>query len=102
MDVSTDTITIITSVITAGVAVSGLILITTGRLGSRITEVESRLESRIDGVESRLGEVENRLGKVESRLSERLGKVEMETARMNGMLEGLGLSGRLPAKKGES
>lgn len=84
MGFSADTITIIVSIATVGVMMMGLTLITTGRLGSRITGVE------------------NRLIEVESKLSERLSVVEMETARMSGMLEGLSLAGRLPAKKGES
>ena len=48
------------AIITAAIALAGLILITTGRLGTRLTAVEK------------------------------------ETARLSGLLEGLGLTGRLP------
>jgi hypothetical protein len=50
------------AIITAAIALAGLILITTGRLGARLTAVEK------------------------------------ETARLSGLLEGLGLTGRLPPK----
>ena len=55
------------AIITAAIGLAGLILVTTGRLGARVTSVE-----------------------------ERLGAVEKETARLSGLLEGFGLSGRLP------
>ena len=48
------------AIITAAIALAGLILITTGRLGAHLTAVEK------------------------------------ETARLSGLLEGLGLTGRLP------
>ena len=50
------------AIITAAIALAGLILITTGRLGARLTAVEK------------------------------------ETARLSGLLEGLGLTGRLPSQ----
>ena len=50
------------AIITAAIALAGLILITTGRLGARLTAVEK------------------------------------ETARLSGLLEGLGLIGRLPPR----
>jgi len=50
------------AIITAAIALAGLILITTGRLGARLTAVEK------------------------------------ETARLSGLLEGLGLTGRLPPR----
>ena len=56
------------AIITAAIALAGLNLVTTGRLGARITVVE-----------------------------ERLAEVQKETARLSGLLEGLGLSGRLPS-----
>ena len=57
------------AIITAAIGLAGLNLVTTGRLGARITNVE-----------------------------ERLGAVQQETARLSGLLEGLGLTGRLPPK----
>ena len=74
------------AIITAAIALAGLILITTGRLGARITTVEGRLGARISTVEGRLGA--------------RLTAVEKETARLSGLLEGLGPSSRLPPKPG--
>lgn len=50
------------AIITAAIALAGLILITTGRLGTRLTAVEK------------------------------------ETARLSGLLEGLGHTGRLPSQ----
>lgn len=50
------------AIITAALGLAGLILITTGRLGTRLTAVEK------------------------------------ETARLSGLLEGLGLTGRLPSR----
>ena len=57
------------AIITAAIGLAGLNLVTTGRLGARITTMEARLAG-----------------------------VEKETARLRGLLEGLGLSGHLPAK----
>ena len=57
------------AIITAAIALAGLNLVTTGRLGTRITSVE-----------------------------ERLAAVQQETARISGLLEGLGLTGRLPTR----
>ena len=61
------------AIITAAIALAGLILITTGRLGARVTIVEERLGARLTAVEK-------------------------ETARLSGLLEGLGLIGRLPPR----
>ena len=57
------------AIITAAIALAGLNLVTTGRLSTRITSVEERLSA-----------------------------VQQETARLSGLLEGLGLTGRLPPK----
>ena len=57
------------AIITAAIALAGLNLVTTGRLGARITVMEVRLAG-----------------------------VEKETARLSGLLEGLGLTDRLPSK----
>lgn len=57
------------AIITAAIALAGLNLVTTGRLGARITVMESRLAG-----------------------------VEKETARLSGLLEGLGLTDRLPPR----
>ena len=57
------------AIITGAIGLAGLNLITTGRLGARITMMEARLAG-----------------------------VEKETARQSGLLEGLGLSGQLPPK----
>ena len=57
------------AIITAAIGLAGLNLVTTGRLGARITIVE-----------------------------ERLAAVQQETARLSGLLEGLGLAGRVPPK----
>ena len=70
------------AIIAAAIALAGLNLITTERLGTRITSVEERLGARITSVEDRLGA--------------RLTAVEKETARLSGLLEGLELTGRLP------
>lgn len=61
------------AIITAAIALAGLILITTGRLGARVTTVEERLGARLTAVEK-------------------------ETARLSGLLEGLGLTGRVPRR----
>jgi len=61
------------AIITAAIGLAGLNLVTTGRLGARITSVEERLGARLTAVEK-------------------------ETARLSGLLEGLGLTGRLPPK----
>ena len=61
------------AIITAAFALAGLNLVTTGRLGARITSVEERLGARLTAVEK-------------------------ETARLSGLLEGLGLTDRLPSK----
>ena len=68
------------AIITVAIALAGLILMTTGRLGVRITVVEERLGARVNIMEARLA------------------GVERETARLSGLLEGLGLSDRLPPK----
>ena len=57
------------AIITAAIALAGLNLITTERLGGRITGVE-----------------------------ERLAEVREETARLSGLLEGLELAERLPPR----
>ena len=68
------------AIITAAIALAGLILVTTGRLGARITIVEERLGARVTIVE------------------ERLAAVQKETARLSGLLEGLGPSSRFPSQ----
>ena len=57
------------AIITAAIGLAGLILVATGRLGTRMTVMEARLAG-----------------------------VEKETARLSGLLEGLGLARRLPPK----
>ena len=66
------------AIIAAAIALAGLNLVTTERLGARITSVEERLGARVTSVE------------------ERLAAVQQETARLSGLLEGIGLTGRLP------
>ena len=66
---SPEMVTVLIAIITATIALAGLILVTTGRLGARIAVVEVRLTG-----------------------------VEKETARLSGLLEGLGLTGRLPPR----
>ena len=83
------------AIIAAAIALAGLNLITTERLGARITNVEERLGARITSVEERLGA---RITSVEERLGTRLTAVEKETARLSGLLEGLELIGRPPRK----
>ena len=68
------------AIIGAAIALAGLNLITTERLGARISSVEERLGARVTVVEERLAEVQK------------------ETARLSGLLEGLGVSGRLPSE----
>ena len=68
------------AIIGAAIALAGLNLITTERLGARISNVEERLGARMTVVEERLAEVQK------------------ETARLSGLLEGLELSGRLPSE----
>ena len=70
------------AIITAAIALAGLILATTKRLDTRITRVEAALNARISEMETALGT--------------RLTEVEKESARQNGLFEGLGLAGRLP------
>ena len=79
------------AIIGAAIALAGLNLITTERLCARIGSVEERLGARITSVEERLGA---RVTVVEERLS----AVQKETARLSGLLEGLGVSGRLPSE----
>lgn len=67
------------AIIGAAIALAGLNLMTTERLGARIGSVEERLGARVTVVEERLAEVQK------------------ETARLSGLLEGLGVSGRLPS-----
>ena len=55
------------AIVAAAIGLAGLNLVTTGRLGARISVVEERLSA-----------------------------VQKETARLSGLLEGLGLAGRLP------
>lgn len=83
------------AVIAAAIALAGLNLVTTERLGARISSVEERLGVRITSVEERLGA---RITSVEERLGARLTAVEKETARLSGLLEGLELTGQLPRK----
>ena len=61
------------AIITAAIGLAGLNLVTTGRLGARIASVEERLDARLTAIEK-------------------------ETARLSGLLEGLGLTGRLPPR----
>jgi hypothetical protein len=61
------------AIITAAIGLAGLNLVTTGRLSARIDSVEERLDARLTAVEK-------------------------ETARLSGLLEGLGLTGCLPPK----
>ena len=90
------------AIITAAIALAGLNLITTERLGGRITGVEERLDARITEVEERLDaritEVEDRLGARVDIVEERLAEVQKETARLSGLLEGLELAERLPPR----
>ena len=66
------------AIIGAAIALAGLNLVTTERLGARISSVEERLGARVTVVE------------------ERLAAVQKETARLSGLLEGFGVTGRLP------
>ncbi len=84
------------AIITAAIALAGLNLITTERLGGRITGVEERLDARITEVEERLGARVDRLGARVDIVEERLAEVREETARLSGLLEGLELAERLP------
>ncbi len=70
------------AIISASIALAGLILIsnrrTESRLGERIDRVESRLGARIEGVESRIERVESSLNGLRERM-----------AHLEGLLEGL-------------
>ena len=68
------------AVIGAATALAGLIL----RQGSRIDERFEQVDRRFDQVDKRFEQIE-----------ERLTSVEKETSRIGGLLEGLGLSGRM-------
>ena len=70
------TISVIVTILLVGLALAGLMRNGQMRLESRLTAVEGRLESRLGAVEGRLV------------------AVEKETARIGGLLKGLGLAGR--------
>ena len=70
------TISVIVTILLVGLALAGLIRNGQMRLESRLTAVEGRIESRLTAVEGRLV------------------TVEKETARIGGLLEGLGLVDR--------
>ena len=80
------TISVIVTILLVGIALAGVMHNGQMRLESRLTAVEGRLESRLTAVEGRL----------ESRLL----AVEKETARLGGLLEGLGLVGRTKPPEG--
>ena len=88
------------TVISVGLALAGLILVTTQRMRADMKALEERLNKRldekIDGLAARQDEkidsLSERLGRVEEgqvQLSERLGRQDQEQARMNGVLETL-------------
>ena len=106
---------ILVALVSVGIALAGLILVTTQRtrtdMRADMKALEERLNKRIDEglktLSERLGRQEQeqarmseRLGRLEqeqARMSERLGRLEQEQARMNGVLETIrdGLSYRV-------
>lgn len=74
MAASQETLTIVG----VGIALGGIIFAGNGQLGKRI----ERLDARIDRMENRI-----------DRLDVRLAAVEKETARIIGLLEGIGIAG---------
>ena len=75
--------------LSVGLALAGLILVTTRRMRDDMKALEERLNKRLD---EKMDSFSARLGRVEEgqeRLAERLGRQEQEQARMNGVLETL-------------
>lgn len=82
------------AVIGAAIALAGLIL----RQGSHIDKRFEEVDKRFEEVDKRFEQVDKRFEQIDKRfeqLEERLSSVEKETSRISGLLEGLGLSGRL-------
>ena len=99
------------AIITVGIAI--LIAIATSNrslrreMSERITSVQRELGGRIDelseritGVQRELGERIDRLGKRIDTLGERLGDVRERLGRVEGLLEGFGLTRRRRAGQG--
>ena len=77
MEILFAAVTVIASVVGVGVA-----------LGTMIRGLRSDIERRIDGLERRMDELEARVRALEATLN-----------RVVGLLEGLGLTGQLPAER---
>lgn len=92
---------IIVGLVSVGLGLAGLILVTTRRMRedmrADMKALEDRLTKRIDEQGTKLERLSERLGRQEQEqarmngvletLPERLGRLEQEQARMNGMLE---------------
>ena len=92
---------IIVGLVSVGLGLAGLILVTTRRMRedmrADMKALEDRLTKRIDEQDAKLERLSERLGRQEQEqarmngvletLPERLGRLEQEQARMNGMLE---------------
>ena len=95
------------AVIGVGIALAGLMLATTRGIRADMRVFSDRLDKRIDEQDAKLERLSERLGRLEQEqarmngvletLPERLGRLEQEQARMNGMLETIraGLSYRV-------
>ena len=82
------------AVLGAAIALAGLNL----RQGSRIDKRFEQVDKRFEQVDKRFEQVDKRFEQVDKRfeqIEERLTSVEKETSQIGGLLEGLGLSGRM-------
>ena len=75
------------AVLGAAIALAGLNL----RQGSRIDKRFEQVDKRFEQVDKRFEQVDKRFEQIEERLT----SVEKETSQIGGLLEGLGLSGRM-------
>ena len=79
-------LTLIASIL---IPLGSLILVQARALRRDITQLESRLESRMDRMETRLGQHTAQVRDDLKRLDERVARLEHSQAKLEGLLEGL-------------
>ena len=77
------------TILTATLALAGLILVQSRAMRREMTQMESRLGSRMDRMETRLGQHTAQVRDDLKRLDGRVARLEHGQAKLEGLLEGL-------------
>ena len=93
------------SILSVGVALAALIRAGQARIDKRLENFEKRVDARFQQVDARFQQVDARFREVDARFREvdarlreidtRLGTLEQRMSRVEGLLEGLGVTGRV-------